>query len=264
MATGRVTYFKPDYCIDTDIIDEDLTQCSTCTSCVSRLQHRCPQAPFPSAMAATRIQRFNKRENADMRVCKVTRVPLDNPAKCALTCTNASALTRSATNARRRCINALPCSKPRCNVQPPSGRNTCNQRNYNYSIKELLHSRGQTFAQKQMRPSACCASLPGCGATKRPCLNNTACDGIQQNVIARSNTAFGTNTAVPAGLFIDNAALRSQITSAADKTVESCGTCITDLPTKLPVLDIERVGVLPPFTQVNGECSLEVAEEEKK
>lgn len=187
-----------------------------------------------------------------MRICKVTQVPLDNPAKCALSCTNAAILTQASTNARRRCINALPCSKPRC--QPPAGTNSCRQSSYNYSVTELLHSRGQTFAQKQMRPSACCASLPGCDAAKRPCRNNTACDGIQQNVITRSNTTFGTNSAVPAGLFTKTVALRSQITSAADNTVDTCGTCLADLPTKIPVLGLEQAGVLPPFTQVNGGC----------
>ena len=180
MATGRVTYFKPDYCTNRDITDEDVTPCGTCSPCVARLQHRCPPAPFPSAMASTRIQRFGNKEDAGLRICKVTRVFLDNPAKCALVCANAAALTQASTNARRRCINALPCSKPRCNAPPPSGTNSCRQRSYNYSVAELLHSRGQTFAQKQMRPSACCASIPGCDAAKRPCNNNTACEGIQQ------------------------------------------------------------------------------------
>ena len=254
MATGRVTYYKPDYCVNSEITDEDVISCSTCTPCVSRLQHLCPPAPFPSAMAATRIQRFNKKEDPSMRICKVSRVLIDNPAKCALDGSNAGALTRSASNAQRRCINALPCSKPRCNDPLPSDTNSCRQRSYNYSISELLHSRGQTFAQKQMRPSACCASLPGCDAAKRPCRNNTACEGIQENVITRSNTAFGTNTAVPAGLFTETVALRSQITSDANKTADTCGTCLNDLPTKIPVLGLERAGVLPPFTQVNGGC----------
>jgi hypothetical protein len=248
MATGRVTYFKPDYCTNTDVTDEDVIPH------VARLQHRCPPTPFPSTMASTRIQRFGTKDDADLRICKVTQVFLDNPAKSALVCANAAALTQASDNARRRCINALPCSKPRCNAPPLSGTNPCRQRSYNYSTTELLHSRGQTFAQKQMRPSACYASLPGCDAAKHPCRNNTACDGIQQNVIARRNIAFGTNSAVPAGLFTETAALRSHITSAANNAVDACGTCMTDLPTKIPILGLERVGDLPPFTQVNGGC----------
>ena len=66
--------------------------------------------------------------------------------------------------------------------------------------------------------------------------------------------AFGTNSAVPAGLFTETAALRSHITSAANNAVDACGTCMTDLPTKIPILGLERVGDLPPFTQVNGGC----------
>ena len=65
---------------------------------------------------------------------------------------------------------------------------------------------------------------------------------------------FGTNSAVPAGLFTETVALRSNIRSAANNAVDACGTCRTDLPTKIPVLGLEHAGVLPPFTQVNGGC----------
>ena len=257
------------------------TQCSStngpgCKRCPVRGR---PLDPYPGSMGSTPLSIYKAPEREmGGQVCKVVKLAIDTPAKCALQSRSAAPLVQAARNAALKCVNAR---RPLCNN---AARQRC-QTSYSYTTRQLLHSRGQTYEQKSMRGNSsstcitnecdalrakrsgkpCCKAqtasclacqagvsiatycklhpdTPGCPADQDLC---DVCKVESMNIRRENNAVFAQNEGVDAGLYISAVALGQNAQAKRDaQETEDCPGCDdrrVKLPTETEVLDLARV-----------------------
>ena len=242
------------------------SQCSSttgsgCKQCPVRGR---PLDPYPGSMGSTPLSICGAPSG---ETCKVVKITVDNPAKCAIQSKSAAPLIRAAQNAALRCVNAR---RPHCNT---AALKKC-QSSYSYTTRQLLHSRGQTYHQKSMQATSysscyadecenlrmkdrvCCKALtatclaceqgisvelyckqnpgaPGCPADQELC---DACRVQTTNVRRENNAPFAENEAVDTGLYISAVALGETVEAELDSHGGSLR-----FPSELEVLGLSRV-----------------------
>lgn len=239
---------------------------SQCSSTTGSGYKQCPVRgrpldPYPGSMGSTPLS-ISCVPSGEM--CKVVKITVDTPAKCAIQSKSAAPLIHAAQNAALRCVNAR---RPHCNN---AALKKC-QSSYNYTTRQLLHSRGQTYEQKSMQGDshyggecdsmrtrnrvfceamiatclACkegisveayCKQYPeiqGCPADQQLC---DVCRVQTANIRRENNAPFAENEAVDAGLYISAVALGQTVEAELDPYDKSLR-----LPSELEVLGLSRV-----------------------
>lgn len=218
---------------------------------------RCPPAPFPGTLSASRIDvpgGPTVGKAAGSAVSKVVLVPVDGPALWSAREGDSRRrgggsqhLRLAASNAAARCINARKVcrsnkckpenqcpqkhkrkGKDKCSV-PCAEQSCCYEKNYSYSIHEYLTRLGVTYEQRALEPR------PYVPTTLEECC--TRCELRDDNVVRRNNTPFKTVAGVPASLFIDSVKLNANLREGLG------GQCESDwvkYPTMLNVLGLQR------------------------
>ena len=259
---------------------------SQCSSTTTPGCKRCPVRgrpldPYPGSMGNTPLSicKVPERELGG-QACKVVRLTIDPPAKCALQSCSAAPLVQAARNAALKCVNAR---RPQCNN---AALQRC-QTNYSYTTRQLLYSRGQTYEQKSMRANSltrcaanecpiqaarvvpgrvCCEAVTAtCEAceqgisTQEFCRQNPGFPGCpddvervcdkclvqNMNVQRENNTPFARNEAVDTGLYISAVALgqnaQANVNVRGTKDCPGCDDQRVKLPTETEVLGLARV-----------------------